>query len=186
MKKLLLLFILMKIFVSFAQNSTMEMFPSNPLNKRTTPIYYCVSNLSNFRTIHCNAFGDSSSAKEEGLINYFYKNKLYVSIYYKEKLPKYEIMYKNSKIRSIFFVNRIDTVKLSSGNLPTTLFYTIYDSAYFYNKKGEIDFIYYFEKGVVIKKCKYKKGNLQCSPFELKDEYPIYMWYQLINKIKED
>lgn len=176
----------MKIFVSFAQYNTMEIFSSNPLNKSTTPIYYCISNISNFRTIHCNAFGDSYSVQNEGLINYFYKKKLYVSIYYEAYVPKYEIMYKKSKIRSIFFVNRIDTVKLSSHKNPTMLYYTIYDSAYFYNKNGEIDLIYYFENSVVIKKCKYKKGNLQCSPFELKDEFPMYMWYQLINKIKED
>lgn len=174
------------IFVSFAQNSTIVIFPSKPLNNSTTPIFYCVSKLSNWRTLHCNAFRDSNYSESEGLTNYFYKNKLYVSICYKEKLPKYEIMYKNSKIRSIFFINRIDSVKKGGGNPPMMLVYTIHDSAYFYNKKGLIDFIYYFENGEVIKKCKYKKGKLQCSPFEHKDEFPMYMWYLFVNKIKED
>ena len=144
------------------------------------------TNISNYRTIQCNAFGDSYSVQNEGLINYFYKNKLYVSIFYKEKIPKYEIMYKNSKIRSIFYINRIDSVKVGSGKPPMMLFYTIYDSAYFYNKSGEIDYIYYMENGAVNKKCKYKKGHWECSPFAIKDEFPIYIWYKLINKIKED
>lgn len=187
MKTLILILILFELNFGFSQETQHNFQTIIPLEENNIFISYRKSHLSNFQSIKCNEIGNYQNYLKEGLFNYHYKNRLIASIYYENNIPKYEIMYDKSKINAIFFVNKLDTIYSDTINKETSMkiYMTYYDSAYFFKKNGDIKFIYYFLEAMAIEKCVIKNNCKKCKHFELKDEFPAYMWYFFIDNIKE-